>query len=95
LFDDSFVRRVYVKVSDKHNVQITQKDKDEYLKVIGADSPTAKRLLKDNSKIESAVKQYKINKYLLSLMNRVRKGKDDDIRIDASYYGNFTSAEAV
>lgn len=95
LFDDTFVRRVYVKVSDKHDVQITQEDKDEYLSVIGADSPTAKRLLKDNKLIESAVKQYKINKYLLSLMNRIRKGKSDDIYLDTSYYGNTTSAEAV
>jgi hypothetical protein len=56
LFDDSFVRRVHVKVTDKHNVQITQQDKDEYLRIIGTDSPTAKRLLKDSNSIEFAVK---------------------------------------
>ena len=96
LVDETKVtRRIFVKVGDKSNIQVTDKDKEEYLSMIGSDSPTAKRLLKHTNVIDAVVKQYKVNKCFLELINKLKADGIEGIYTDCAYYSNTSSAEAV
>ena len=96
LIDENKVtRRIFVKVGDKSNIQVTDKDIEEYLSIIGSDSPTAKRLLKHTNVIEAVVKQYKVNKCFLELINKLKADGIEEIYTDCAYYSNTSSAEAV
>ena len=93
--ENKVTRRIFVKVGDKSNIQVTDKDKEEYLSMIGSDSPTAKRLLKHTNVIEAVVKQYKVNKCFLELINKLKADGIEGIYTDCAYYSNTSSAEAV
>lgn len=96
LVDESRItRRIFVKIGDKTNIQVTDKDVEEYLSVIGSDSPTAKRLLKDTNIINAAVKQYKVNKCFLDLINKLKADGIEEIYTDCAYYSNTSAAEAI
>lgn len=88
-------KRIYLRVGDKQDIEVTEDDIKEYLGIIGADGPTAKRLLSHNNVITAAVKQYKINKCFLDLINKLKEDGIEEIYTDCAYYFNTSSAEAV
>ena len=96
LIDPNIInRRIYVKVGDKANISVTEEDIKEYLNVIGQNSKTAERLLKDTNVLNLAVKQYKVNKYLADIIKKLEKENPGEMYLDAAYYGNTSAAEAV
>ena len=95
LLEEGSINRIYVKADYKSGIEVTDKDVDNYLQIIGVDSQRAKYLSENSDRLQYAVRQYKINTFLYNIIKRLREDGITGVYLDCSHYYTTTAAEAV